>query len=187
MQDIEFHTLDGDALLLTVNAEFVESVRQHTLGEGTPTSYVATVSDVLGQMVETDERCLVLVLPGLASEAIDLSVAHINEQVRVTPKGSPVACALFANNQVAVNAHALNEAQPMISGRLTVLWVFKDRITMRHYPYDDDTERRLWLVSSVADGHRHETDYRAEANIDVDADAGVIEVLSCFTFIETAG
>lgn len=187
MQDIEFHTLNGHVLLLTANAEFVESVLQHTLGEGTPTSYVAAVSDVFDQLVETDERCVVLVLPEVVSEAIDISAARTNEQVRVSPEGTPVACALFADNQVAVNAHALNEAQPLISGRLNVLWVFKDRLAMRHYPYDDATEQRLWLVASVADGHRHETNYGADENIDVDAEARVIEVLNCFTFIEAAG
>ena len=183
MQDIEFLTLDGQVISLNANAEFVESSRQHALGEGAPTAYVASVSDVFDQLVNTDERCIVVVLPELASEAIDCAATHITAQVRTRPDGTPIACGLFAKGQVALNAHALNEAQPQNSERLSVLWVFKDRLALCHYPYDDDTEQRFWLVSSVADGHQYETDYAADA----DTEAGIIEVLNCFTFVETAG
>ncbi|MFB9124373.1 hypothetical protein E2553_35130 [Paraburkholderia dipogonis] len=189
MQKVEFRTLDGRFLSLNANAEFVKSTRQHTLGEGTPTSYVVEISDVFDKLVDTKERCVVIVLPALVSEAIDYSAAPINEQVRTTLEGVPVACALLAKDRVAVNAHALNEAQPLDFGRLTIFWMFKDRVDLCHYPYTEETEERLWLASSVADGHRREVDRNANGKADevTGADSGVIEVLSYFTVVQTTG
>ncbi len=187
MQDIEFLALDGQVLSLNANAEFVESSRQHALGEGAPAAYVASVSDVFDRLVDTDERCIVVVLPELASEAIDYSATHITAQVRTRPDGTPIACGLFGKGRMALNADALNAAQPLNSGRLTILWLFKDTVALCHFPYSDDTDEELWLASSVADGHRHEKDYDANANVDANAEAGMIEVLNCFTCVEAAG
>ncbi|WP_429354562.1 hypothetical protein [Paraburkholderia sp. 32] len=129
---------------------------------------------------------MVIVLPGLASEAIDHSATSVTPQIRTRPGGPPVACALLANGQVAVHADALNEAQPLHAGRLNVLWIFEDSAAFAHYPYDEETEEWFSAAAMVADGHRHETDYGPDTDVDVRTETVVIEAIN-FWLVETTG
>ena len=184
MQKIKFVTLDGQERLLKLNTEFIQSTRQHTAGEDRPTAYVASVSHVLGQAVDTDELCIAVVLPGVASDAIDHSATSVTPQVRTRPDGTPVGCALLANGRVAVHAEALNKAQPLSTGRLSILWMLEDKVAFAHYTYDDEAEEWFWTASMVADGHRHETNYGADGEVDLSAEPEVIEAID-FWIVET--
>ena len=186
MPKIEFRTLNAETLTLSINAVFVESIRQHAIGQGTPVAYVAPISNVFCEPGGSNERCVVIVLPGLAAGAIDHSATSVTPQVRTRPDGTPVACALVADGEVAIPADALNEAQPLRAGRLNVLWVFESSVALAHYPFNEDTEEWFWATAMVADGHRHETDYGADAEIDASTEASVIEVLTYF-MVETTG
>ncbi|MGF6507851.1 hypothetical protein [Paraburkholderia sp. 32] len=184
MQKFQFRTLDGETLAFSINAGFVESTRQHVDAQGAPTAYVAPVSHVVRQAVDTTERCVVIALPGFASEAVEHSATSVTPQVRTRPDGSPVTCALVANGQVAIHADALNEAQPLRGGRLNVLWIFEDCVVFAHYPYDEETDEWFSAAAMVADGHRHEADYRAHMGVDMDAETVQIEAMT-FWLIET--
>jgi hypothetical protein len=186
MQKIEFRILDGEARPVSINAEFLQSTRQHAIGQGTPAAYVIPVSHVLAEAVDTNEQCVVIVLPALAAEAIDHSATSVTPQVRTRPNGTPVACALLANGRVAVHAEALNAAQPLRGSRLNVLWMFEDYVAFAHYPYDEETEEWFSAAAMVADSHRHETDYGADTDVEVDADTVLIEVIN-FWVLETTG
>lgn len=186
MQNIEYRTLDCEPLRLSINAEFIELTRQHAISQEAPATYVVPVSHIVRESVDTNERCVVIALPGFASEAVDHSATSVTPQVRTRPDGTPVACALLANGQVAVHAEALNAAQPLCAGRLNVLWMFEGSVSLAHYPYDEETEEWFSAVAMVADGHRHETDYGADADVDVDADTVLIEAINFWT-LETTG
>jgi len=185
MQKVQFIALNGRACWLSINEDFIESTRQHAIDEGKPTAYVAAATRVVEEPLLDDELCVVIVLPKVSSEAIDHSAQLVTPQVRTRPDGTPVACALLANARVAVNAHALNDAHPLDSGRLTILWIFEDKCTLHHYPYSEETEEWFWAAASVADGHRHEADYGVGTDIDTKAESiDVLEVLDYF-LVET--
>jgi hypothetical protein len=162
MYEVEY-VADGQPRMLELNSEFVESTRQHAIGEGGPTAYLTPISHVMAEPIETDEICVVVAMPAeMHSDGIEYRAPAVTPQVRQRLDGTPVACALLANGQVAVNACALNDAQPLGAGRLTILWMFRETCVLCHYPYDESIEESLWAASMIADGHRHEANYGAD-------------------------
>ncbi|WP_322008040.1 hypothetical protein [Paraburkholderia tropica] len=180
MYEVEYVAFDGQTRMLELNTEFVESTRQHVVGEDGPTAYVAPISHVMAEPIETDEICVVVAMPEMHSDGIEYRAPAVTPQVRQRPDGTPVECALLANGQIAVNACALNDAQPLAAGRLTVLWMFRETCVLCHYPYDESTEERFWAASMVADGHRHETNYGAEFADENAHEDNTVEVLQHF-------
>ncbi|WP_176079879.1 hypothetical protein [Paraburkholderia tropica] len=180
MHEIEFLMASGETRLIVLNTRFVESTRQHAIEQGGPTAYVAPMSHVIGESIETKERCVIIALPKSASTDVDYSAASITPYVRRRADGTPVACAILANGRVAIHAGALNDAHPLTGGRITVLWMFEDKCTFVHCPYDEEAEHWFHAAAMVADGHRHETDYGAGYANDTKQENTIVEVLDYF-------
>ncbi|MBB5460236.1 hypothetical protein [Paraburkholderia sp. Cpub6] len=180
MQEVQFFAANGQTRSLRLNTEFVESTRQHAIVQGGPTVYVAPVSHVIGEAIGTDEICVVVAMPARDSSDVEYCAPSVTPQVRTRPDGTPVACALLANGQVAVNASALNDARPLHAGRLTVLWMFREMSALRHYPYDEEAEEWFSATAMVADGHRHESGHGDEVASQHKHQDDAIEMLDYF-------
>lgn len=161
-----------------INSSFVTTVRLHASAVGGKASYIVDIPYISTLKTNTTERCIVVAIPEVEADAIDVRSGNISVCVRRTEEGYPIACAMFAGNMVAVSAQAVNLARPLEAGRLHVLWVFKNRLTLQEYLYTRDMVEDLWSASCAANGH-----WRSDGSAD-NAPESTIEVHKYYLFDE---
>ncbi|MGU7778581.1 hypothetical protein [Burkholderia sp. PU8-34] len=135
------------------NAELLAAIRTHVADSPARTAYVVPLSELWEQPQLTDEKCIVLPLPGTTATEIDLEDKTVSTQVRHRADGTSIECLLLANGRVAVSGPAINIAQSNDFGRILVVWVFNDKPTLSEYRFDAQLHEDLWAASMVAQSY----------------------------------
>ncbi|MGU7785047.1 hypothetical protein [Burkholderia sp. PU8-34] len=134
-------------------AELLATIQTHFASNSVRTAYVVPLSELWEQPQLTDEKCIVIPMPGTTATEIDYEDKSVATQVRRRADGTGIECLLLANGRVAVSGPAIDIAQSSTFGRIWVLWVFDDKSTLSEYRFDARLYEDLWATSMVAQSY----------------------------------
>ncbi|WP_207005059.1 hypothetical protein [Trinickia mobilis] len=132
------------------NAELLAAIRKHFTSNSARTAYDVPLSELWEQPQVTDEKCIVIPMPGTTATEIDYEDKGVSTQVRRRADGTSIDCLLLASGRVALPGSAIDIAQSSDFGRILVLWVFNDKLTLSEYRFDEQLYEDLWAASLVA-------------------------------------
>ncbi|WP_156132331.1 hypothetical protein [Paraburkholderia terrae] len=172
--------LATDALLETFDVHVLDSIHAHLEEQGgASAAYVVPMKRIFIQAGNTEERCVVIVVPRMSRQHVDIDRERIYSEMRIAPDRTHRACLILANGSVALTEAAVSRAGPLVYKRLMVVWMFADAIALSEYRYRDDHQEELNLVSRKADRHGH-LERRSISSLHLAAQRTVIEVFDCF-------
>lgn len=111
------------------------------------------MSELWGDAVDSDEKCIVIPLPGISASEIDYKDERLYAEVRYRPDGTALECVMLARERIALSGVAVHLTAAEHRGRLYVLWDFDDMWAFSDYRFNGELAEDIWVASRVAESH----------------------------------
>lgn len=108
------------------NPELLAAIAEHRAASTEHIAYVTPMSELWGDAVDSDEKCIVIPLPGISASEIDYKDERLYAEVRYRPDGTALECVMMARERIALSGVAVHSTAAEHHGRLYVLWDFDD-------------------------------------------------------------
>jgi hypothetical protein len=143
----------GRNTLRQPNSELLAAINEHRTTETAHFAYVVPMSELWEGNAGSDEKCIVVPLPGIRAEEIEVADERLFAEVRGLPDGTALECVMMARERIALSGAAVHSTGAEHHGRLLVLWYFDDQLTFSQYRIDDDLTEDMWVASRIAESH----------------------------------
>ncbi|MGA9917027.1 MAG: hypothetical protein WBR17_31240 [Paraburkholderia sp.] len=135
------------------NPELLAAIAEHRAASAKHIAYVVPMSELWEDEADSDEKCIVIPLPGISVDAIDYKDERLYAEVRYCPDGTALECVMMARERIALSGVAVHLTAAEHHGRLYVLWDFDDMWAFSAYRFNDELAEDMWVASRVAESH----------------------------------
>jgi hypothetical protein len=144
----------GDADTLgQPNPELLAAIAGHRAASAKHVAYVVPMSELWEDEADSEEKCIVIPLPGISADAIDYKDERLYAEVRHCPDGTALECVMMARERIALSGVAVHLTAAEHHGRLYVLWDFEDMWAFSAYQFNDELAEDMSVASRVAESH----------------------------------
>ncbi|WP_162600868.1 hypothetical protein [Paraburkholderia sp. C35] len=162
-----------------LDVDLLGSIHAHMDERGSSSSaYVVPMESIFIQGARTQERCIIVAVPHVASKDVQIHNRRIYSDVRTTPDRKRRACLMLAGGAVALSEPAVTGAAPLQYKRLVVVWILADEVAISDYPYSDAVSNGLLRASLAADTSAHWN--QRGTNLHAQVEPTVVEVFDIF-------
>ncbi|MFM0348985.1 hypothetical protein [Paraburkholderia sp. RL17-347-BIC-D] len=135
------------------NLELLAAIAEHRATSAGHIAYVIPMSELWEDAVDSDEKCIVIPLPGISASEIDYKDERLYAEVRYRPDGTALECVMMGRERIALSGVAVHLTAAEHHGRLYVLWSFDDMWAFSDYRFNGELAEDMWVASRVAESH----------------------------------
>jgi hypothetical protein len=135
------------------NPELLAAIAEHRVASAGHIAYVVPMSELWEDQAQSDEKCIVVPLPGISANEIDYKDERLSAEVRHCPDGTALECVMMARERIALSGVAVHLTAAEHHGRLHVLWNFDDMWASSEYRFNGELAEDMWVAARVAESH----------------------------------
>jgi hypothetical protein len=135
------------------NPELLAAIAEHRAASTKHIAYVVSMSELWEDEANSDEKCIIILLPGISAGEIDYNDERLYAEVRYRPDGTALECVMMARERIALSGVAVHLTAAEHHGRLYVLWDFDDMWAFSDYRFNGELAEDMWVASRVAESH----------------------------------
>ncbi|SFU25866.1 hypothetical protein [Paraburkholderia aspalathi] len=146
-------TLNDADELSRPNPDLLAAIAEHRAASAEHIAYVVPMSELWEDVADSNEKCIVIPLPGISAGEIDYNDERLYAEVRYCPDGTALECIMIARERIALSGVAVHLTAAEHHGRLYVLWDFDDMWAFSEYRFNGELAEDMWVASRVAESH----------------------------------